>query len=71
MLIRRIAALGMKHQKTHLQYIKNELDSAVAQLKLIEVNKITKGFIWSNHRYFEYMNKPEKLLANLIPPKTK
>lgn len=65
-MIKEIILLEEQHQKFQQRYSKNQLEAAVAKLKIIDANKIAKEITCANQKYFEFANKPGTFLAKLI-----
>lgn len=65
-LLNKIAMLEAKHKATGLKSIKKELDIKLGKLNLLEASQAAKSLLYAKQHLFEYRDRPNKQLANVL-----
>lgn len=44
------------------------ITSLLNQLKFLDMNKVAKSLLWAKQKFYEYSNKPDRMLVNRLKP---
>lgn len=61
-----IAKLEAQQKKAGEDSINRELDVEISKLKLLQASQAAKSIMYSRQQFFEYRDKPNKLLACVL-----
>lgn len=65
-LLKDIAKLDTQHKKYAEVSVKKELDFKISKLKLLQTSQEAKSILYTRQQYFEYRDKPNRLLARVL-----
>lgn len=65
-LLNDIAKLETQHKKSAEESVKKNLDFKISTLKLLHTSQSAKSILYTRQLYFEYRDKPNRLLAQVL-----